>query len=120
MSTTELGKELRRIRIDSDERLFDMAAKIEISSAFVSAVENGKKSPPAGFEDRVIQAYRLVGDAAERIRSAANRSRTSFTFNGETQLQRDTFGLMARRMKELSSDDWAKMLSILQAQEEKK
>ena len=51
---TELGKELRKIRIDQDERLLDMAERLEKSAAFVSAVEVGKKSPPSGFEEAVI------------------------------------------------------------------
>jgi len=30
--TTEIGKELRKLRIDEDERLLDMAARLEKSS----------------------------------------------------------------------------------------
>jgi HTH-type transcriptional regulator, competence development regulator len=113
MATTELGKELRRLRIDGDERLLDMAERLEMSSAFVSAVETGKKNPPTNFEELVIRAYRLVGDAAHRVRQAADRSRRAFTLEGKTELQRDTFGLMARRMNTLSEEELSQIFSIL-------
>ena len=119
MATTELGKELRRLRIDGDERLLDMAERIDKSPAFLSAVETGKKSPPAGFEELVIGAYRLVGEAASKLKRAADLSRRSFTLEGDTSLQRDTFGLMARRVHTLSEDELNRILSILKTGEGK-
>lgn len=113
MTTTAIGKELRKLRIDEDERLLDMAKRLEKSSAFVSAVETGKKSPPSGFEELVIQTYRLVGEAAEALRNAADRSRKAFTLEANTALQRDTAGLMARRMDTLSENELHEILAIL-------
>ena len=40
------GKFCRKLRIDNDELLYDMAKKLGVSSAFLSKVENGKKKPP--------------------------------------------------------------------------
>lgn len=110
---TDLGKELRKIRIDRDERLMDMAEKLEKSAAFVSAVEVGKKSPPSGFEEAVVRAYSLAQDAAERLRSAADRARKAFTLEPNTMLGRDTAGLLARRMNELSEKDLNQIRNIL-------
>lgn len=113
METTAIGKALRKLRIEQDERLLDMAGRLEKSSAFVSAVETGKKAPPAGFEELVISTYRLVGEAAEALRSAADRSRQAFTLEANTALQRDTAGLMARKMDTLSADELHEILAIL-------
>jgi len=110
---TELGKELRKIRIDKDERLLDMADRLGKSAAFISAVETGKKSPPAGFEEAIIAAYDLNIEAAMRLRSAADRARSAFTIQPNTQLGRDTAGLLARKMNTLSSDDLDAILKIL-------
>ena len=115
MATTELGKELRRLRIEEEERLLDMAGRLEKSAAFLSAVETGKKSPPSGFDDLVIRAYRLVGEAANKVRLATDRSRRAFTLEGKTDLQRDTFGLMARKMHTLTDDELGQILTILKA-----
>lgn len=115
--TTDIGKELRKLRVDEDERLYDMSKRLQKSSAFVSAVERGTKSPPAGFEDLVISAYRLAGDAATALRRAADRSRKAFTIEARTPLERDAAGLMARRMGSkmdaLSPDELEKILAIL-------
>ena len=40
---TSLGTFLRKIRINKGEILRDMATNLGVSSAFLSAVENGKK-----------------------------------------------------------------------------
>ncbi len=117
--TTELGKELRKLRIDEDERLLDMSRRLEKSSAFISAVERGTKSPPSGFEEAVIKTYRLVGDAAEIMRRAADRSRKAFTIEAGSPLARDTAGLMARRMDSLSEDELNSIFQILSKRDEK-
>jgi transcriptional regulator with XRE-family HTH domain len=72
-----LGKELRKLRIDRDLRLFDMARKIDVTTGFLSAVENGKKAVPAGFVQRVVQAFDLSAQDATRLQQAADASRTS-------------------------------------------
>lgn len=113
MATTELGKELRRIRIDEEERLMDMADRLGKSAAFISALERGSKNPPAGFEDVVVKAYALVGAAAEAIQKAADRSRKAFVIEANSPLARDTASLMARRMDNLSDDELKSIFAIL-------
>jgi len=46
---TEYGKFLRKLRIDQGQILKTMAEKLGVSSAFLSAVENGKKKIPKTF-----------------------------------------------------------------------
>lgn len=99
---TEIGKLLRTLRIDRDERLLDMAAKLGVSPSFLSAVEKGHKSPPADIEETVIELYRLAAEDADKLRSAAYRSREAFTLKPKSDLERDTVGLLARRMGSLS------------------
>lgn len=111
--TTEIGKELRKLRIDRDERLLDMSERLEKSSAFISAVERGTKTPPTGFEELVIKTYQLVGEAADVLRRAADRSRKAFTLDAQSPLARDTAGLMARRMNSLSEDELKSIFDIL-------
>lgn len=119
MSTTEIGKELRKLRIDEDERLIDMAGRLDRSAAFISAVETGKKSPPAGFEDLIVNVYRLGSAAAESIRKAADRSRKAFTVEPDNVLAKDAAGLFARRVNNLSQEDLTQILEILTKNENK-
>jgi transcriptional regulator with XRE-family HTH domain len=111
--TTEIGKELRKLRIDEDERLLDMSKRLEKSSAFISAVERGSKNPPSDFEELVIKAYRLADSAADTLRRAADRSRKAFTLEAKSPLARDTAGLMARRMDNLSDKELKSIYKIL-------
>lgn len=115
---TDFGKELRKIRIDRDERLLDMANKIKKSSAFISAVEVGKKSPPQGLEEIISRIYQLSVEATNSLRSAADRARKSFTLEPETMLGRDAAGLMARKMNELSSEQLNEICKILKSNKE--
>lgn len=46
---TSVGRFLRTLRIDHGEILKDMADVLGVSSAFLSAVENGKKKMPEGW-----------------------------------------------------------------------
>ena len=111
--TTAIGKELRKLRIDREERLLDMARNLSKSPAFVSAVETGRKSPPVRFEELVIEHYGLQQDAADALRQAADQSRESFTLRPASASARDTAGLLARRMNDLSDDQLKKIRNIL-------
>lgn len=53
------GKFCRKLRIDKNELLYDMAAKLGVSSAFLSKVENGKKKPPEEWREKLIENYNL-------------------------------------------------------------
>lgn len=57
--TTNFGKFCRKLRIDRSELLYDMAAKLQVSSAFLSKVENGKKKPPTEWREVLIKNYGL-------------------------------------------------------------
>ncbi|MCF6273715.1 MAG: helix-turn-helix domain-containing protein [Rhodobacteraceae bacterium] len=118
---TDLGKELRKLRIEKDERLYDMSKRIGKSSAFISAVERGDKNPPSGFEELVISAYGLIDDVANTLRSAADSSRKAFTIEPKSILERDAIGLMARRvnsnMNTLSPSELEQILAILRKKE---
>lgn len=64
---TPLGKKLRIIRINLDERLSCMAAKLDVSSAFLSAVERGHRAPPYAMIKQIIELYSLNDDPADEL-----------------------------------------------------
>jgi transcriptional regulator with XRE-family HTH domain len=112
MSST-LGKELRKLRVDRDERLVDMAGKIGVSVAFLSAVETGRKSPPGSFAEKVITAYELGSTHARVLRDAAAKSRHLFKLAPRTPLARDTVALLARKLEHLPDERLAQIRRIL-------
>jgi len=56
------GKFCRKLRIDNDELLADMAKGLGVSSAFLSKVEHGDKKPPKEWKEKIIEAYSLDGN----------------------------------------------------------
>lgn len=53
------GKFCRKLRIDRDELLKDMAARLEVTSSYLSAVENAKRKVPQEWKAKLIQLYNL-------------------------------------------------------------
>ena len=63
---TSVGKYLRKLRIDNGEILRDMADVLNVSSAFLSAVENGKKKMPTLWLPKLQKNYNLT-DGSVRV-----------------------------------------------------
>ena len=55
-----LGRFLKKLRIENGEVLFDMAQRLGVSPAFLSAVENDRKVAPLGDPIEVtVRGYEL-------------------------------------------------------------
>lgn len=56
---TEYGKFIRTIRKERNENLMTMAAKLNVSVAFLSALEVGKKQIPLNYAKKIQEIYNL-------------------------------------------------------------
>lgn len=64
---TRIGTFLRKLRTEKNEKLRDMATKLGVSSAFLSAVENGKKKAPSSWKKKLSSIYSLSSDQIEEL-----------------------------------------------------
>ncbi|MDR2654010.1 MAG: helix-turn-helix transcriptional regulator [Mycoplasmataceae bacterium] len=64
---TSLTRILKIIRFDNDEILFTMARKLGISSAYLSAIENGKREIPSDFVAKLTKLYSLDEKTIDQI-----------------------------------------------------
>ena len=75
---TEIAKFLRKLRIDSDKSLGDMAEELNLSAAYLSAIENGRRTAPEEMKDKLFSKYslseeqklefaRLVAESREKV-----------------------------------------------------
>lgn len=71
---TVFGKQLRRLRLDRDELMKDMADKLDVTPAYLSSIENGKRQPTEELLNRLLSAYDLAKDDVENIIEARNRT----------------------------------------------
>jgi transcriptional regulator with XRE-family HTH domain len=104
-NVTPFGKELRKLRIDRGLLLSQMAADLEVSSAFLSAVETGRKPIPPSLADEVCQLFQLDPDEAARIRRAADASMRSVTLKPVSPEQSTLVMALARRLHEMGASE---------------
>ena len=67
---TQLGKILRIIRINTGDSMRTMADKLELSSSYLSAIENGKRNVPKDFDVIVCKHYDLSEQEIKSLKDA--------------------------------------------------
>lgn len=72
---TELGKFLKKLRVDNDELMKQMADRLGLASSTLSSIEAGRRKPGKGFLDRVIATYSLSREQAMELLDAYDRSK---------------------------------------------
>lgn len=113
---TLLGKELRILRISRGEILKEMAEKLSITPAYLSAIENGKREPTRKFMNTLISVYNLSEKEIEKLEKAYSETinNVSITFTEEmSPTQKDLSFVFARRLDKLSEDDITDIMKIL-------
>lgn len=78
---TSLGRFLRKLRIDRNELLKDMAEKLRVSVSFLSAVENGKKHMPATWNAQICEIYELSEDQRSEFTKAIAETEETLEMN---------------------------------------
>ncbi|WP_375610409.1 MULTISPECIES: helix-turn-helix domain-containing protein [unclassified Bartonella] len=111
---TSFGKILRKLRIDHSERLLDMAKKLDISVAFLSSVEIGKKSVPVGLEEKIIELYGLDKEKALLLKKEAYSCRKSIIIKPSTPLQREAVVAFMRLLDGLHQEALADFKETLE------
>lgn len=113
---TLLGKELRILRISRGEILKEMADKLGITPAYLSAIENGKREPTRKFMNTLISVYDLSEKEIEKLEKAYSETINSISINFTEEMsptQKDLSFVFARRFDKLSEDDITDIMKIL-------
>lgn len=112
---TKIGDFLRKLRLDNQQILKDMAKVLGVSSAFLSAVENGKKSMPDSWCNILKESYKLSDDDVDNLRQAAMESQKSISLNlqSASPSNRQLAVSFARQFDSMDADTSQKILRIL-------
>lgn len=79
---TPLGAKIRELRIKRGISLKEMAAELSVSSAYLSALEHGKRGKPTWFlVQRIITFFNVIWDEAEEIQRLAELSDPKVTID---------------------------------------
>lgn len=113
MSTVPIGKFLRRLRIDYDERLFDMAKKVGVSSAFLSAVENGHKKASNPLINKISKIYNLTPSQKADLYDDVAISQQDLNLSAFSQEKQKAIIMFAIKFDKLSENQRNEIKRIL-------
>ena len=79
---TPLGQRIRALREERGVSLKEMAAALNVSSAYLSALEHGRRGKPTGFLlHRMITYFNVIWDEAEELQRLAELSDPKITID---------------------------------------
>lgn len=112
---TEFGKVLRKIRIDSNELLKEMADKLEVTASYLSAVEHGKREIPSDWIAKLINIYDLGVSQIKELEDSAEKSTLSIKINlkGQSSDAISLANAFARKLKDFDQNDIDKIKAIM-------
>lgn len=116
MALTNIGKFLRKLRIDNGELLKDMAEKLNISVSMLSGIETGTRTfNKEKYFDTIIKKYSLNEDSIQEFDNAIEQSAKSVNIelNNTTSAQKDLAFSLARVIETLSTEDIDAIMSVI-------
>lgn len=112
---TPFGKAVRKHRIEIGVRLKDMADTLGVSSAYISSIEVGKKSPSAALVDQIAEYLNLGETDNRKLHKLANEARTGVMLNlkGVSKQRRELAAAFSRKFNELSVSEVEDLMKVL-------
>lgn len=121
---TEFGKLLRKARIDRGLLLKDMAEGLAVSSAYLSAVETGKKPVTDDLVRKVADYLKITPESADfaQLEDAVHVSRgqVAIGVRGMSQQHQETALAFARQFGEMQPTDLDRLLALLKETKKEK
>lgn len=105
--TTDFGKFCRKLRIDHEERLKDMADKLGVTSSYLSAIEKGSRRIPSDWAEQLAIHYKLtsqqlavltdiliIDSLSSREKSALSEAVSAIYFNDSSDYLNGLWGVV--------------------------
>lgn len=109
---TEFGKELRKLRIDLEVSLKDLAEDLKVSSAYLSGIETGRKPVNHSLLNGIQAALKLSEEQINHLTTAASKSNSDVTIKPKNDDQAE-LALMFARKVESNRIDFEKLREFL-------
>lgn len=112
---TPFGRYMRTLRLDQSRLLKDVADDLNVTSAYLSALEHGKKGQPSKqLLQRIIDTQKLTPTQAKELHQSVKNSETSFDIpSRSTPFAFETANAFARRLPVLTEDQLRKIKEVL-------
>ncbi|HTJ90973.1 MAG TPA: helix-turn-helix transcriptional regulator [Acidocella sp.] len=113
---TPFGEKLRQLRAARGILQQEMASALEVSPAYLSALEHGRRgAPSAGLIHQICEFFGLIWDDADELKALAKLSRPRLKLNaaGLTPEQTALGNRFARELRNLDPQTVAAMQQLL-------
>ncbi len=115
---TPFGQKLRELRAARGLRLKDMAAALQITPAYLSALEHGRRGRPSWrLVQTIIGYFNVIWDEAEEIERLARLSHPRIVIDtaGLSPRATELANLLSERITLLSSAEIEKLIEAIPA-----
>ena len=113
---TPFGAKVRALRAERGHTLKQMAAALEVSPAYLSALEHGRRGRPSpGLVHQVCAYFNIIWDEAEALRRLAELSRPRVVIDtaGLEPAATEVANRLAERITDLDAATIARLLALL-------
>ena len=120
---TPFGERMRKLRAERQVTLKDMADEIGVSSAYLSALEHGKRGRPGWhLLQRIISYFNIIWDDAEDVVRLARLShpRVVIDTSGLKPSATELANRLADDISTLDQKELAEMIAVLNRRKQKK
>jgi transcriptional regulator with XRE-family HTH domain len=115
---TPFGARLRVLRAERGMTLTELASRLEVSAAYLSALEHGKRGAPgSGLVHQVCDVFGLIWDQAEELSQLARLSHPRVVVDtaGMTPEQTALANRIAHSIRRLTPETIASLHALLDA-----
>lgn len=119
MAYTKFGEFARILRIKHHEVMGDMAARLGVSTAFLSSVENGKRNVPESWTKKIPELYGLSKDEVYEMNKAieASKVRIKLDLTNTSETKRLMALQVARSFDNISEETAQKITRLLEGKD---
>lgn len=112
---SEFGLCIRKIREKEHDSLRQMAIKLDISAAFLSAMEVGRKSIPHEYIDKIKSIYNLTKEQEIELEKSIylTNERVHIELAEMNEAQKDVSLMFARKIKTANNDLLEELKKVL-------
>jgi transcriptional regulator with XRE-family HTH domain len=118
---TPFGEKMRKLRADRGVTLKQMSSAIGVSSAYLSALEHGKRGRPGWhLIQRIIAYFNIIWDEAEEVTRLARISHPRITIDtsGLNPLATEFANRLADDVGKLEPQTLNELLAVLSAKKQ--
>jgi len=113
---TPFGRRLRELRAAKPCQLKDLAKALKVSSAYLSALEHGRRGKPSpGLVQQVAAYFNLAWDQVDELKALADLSDPRVTIDtaGLTPEATELANALAARIAALSETEIVRLLALI-------